>query len=61
MSSRDSIQKYKDCGSTFWMCLFEENYEFVLIYQAKLKAKKKRANLPEVINAIIKEFKDETK
>ena len=58
MSSRDSIQKYKECSTTFWMCLFEEHYEFVLLYQARMKAKKKRANLPEVMNAIIKELKD---
>lgn len=58
MSSRKSIQKYKECSTTFWMCLFEENYEFVLMYQAKMKVEKKRANLPEVMNAIIKELKN---
>ena len=57
MSTRESL-KYKDCGTTFWCCLFEENYEFVLLYQAKMKAKKKRANLPEVINSIIKDLKN---
>ncbi|KKN74666.1 hypothetical protein LCGC14_0388680 [marine sediment metagenome] len=58
MSTRDSVGKYKECSTTLWMCLFEENYEFVLVYQAKMKAKKKRANLPEVINAIISELKE---
>ena len=53
----DSIKKYKECATVTELCIFEENYDFVLMYQAKMKGQKKRANLPEVINAIINELK----
>jgi len=53
----DSIRKYKECATITELCIFEENYEYVLQYQATMKAQKKRANLPEVINAIIAELK----
>lgn len=61
MSTRDSMQKYKECSTTFWMCLFEENYEFVLVYQAKMKASgKKKTSLPEVMNAMVSELREAT-
>jgi len=60
MSTRASLQKNQECSTTFWCCLFPENYEYVLMYQAKMRAKgHKRTSLPEVMNAIIKEFKNE--
>lgn len=56
----DSIKKYKDCATVTELCIFEENYEYVLIYQAKMKAAGiKRTNLPEVINAIIAELRQQ--
>lgn len=55
-----SVKKYMDCATTFEMCIFPDNYKFVLDYQTKMKVDKKRANLPEVMNAIIKKLKDES-
>lgn len=55
---KDSIKKYKECATVTELCIFEENYGFVLQYQATMKEQKKRANLPEVINAIIQELRE---
>ena len=61
MSSRTSA-KYKDCSTTAWVCLEQENHNHVLDVQLQLKKNgQKRCNLDETINHIIAEHKKFTK